>query len=691
MRLSLQTALASSLLTTAGVCAGLLLAHTGPLSGRPHGVLLLVVLAAAGVVGLGLLAVTLTAARNAREAAEGHDEEANRIRERARKDISNTRAAQAQALKALEEAKERGRYFELVLKNLCEDNEDPILVVDEEGRLEVCNRASKDLRRLGDRLLVEGEKLDEISRDSPLASGVLDAVREAMRSSDSAVMVEGVQLRARRLMIGDRISVLVMASREGFSLQEMRQAVERYRQMCEASAELESQKAALESQNAELLATERFKNDFLARVSHDLKTPLVSIRGYTELLFSGGLGPIGDKQRRGLDTMLRNLDRLLAMIESLLELSNPHTKQKQHRLKSESFDLAQLTSDVLELFAPKADEVGVDLQLRQKGAMLLSNAFEPMNVQADRIKVHRILTNLLSNALKFTPMGGKIRVYLRDADLGEVANIESKLETAKAQEMRSTGQWPVSRSRGRWILLRVLDTGKGIPKEDLDKIFEPWMTARNKAGLGLGLAITDQYVRLHDGFIEVNSEEDAGTVFSIWLPIGELRSEMPAPPQSRPRPHITTSIKRGYILIVDDEPDIREFTVSVLESQGHLVRAVADADAMRVMVASAAPEAILLDYYLGGIESTEVLKDLKANPATRAIPVGLISARTDEKVREAALNAGAFGCLSKPFGLDDFADFVQRLLAQRSERPARPVTSPISRPLSYLSRRDPTS
>ncbi len=412
-------------------------------------------------------------------------------------------------------------------------------------------------------------------------------------------------------------------------------------------------------------------SEAVANVSHELRTPLVSIRGYAELLARGGLGELSPRQQRAVETVLRNLDRLLSMVESLLDLSRLSSGARDP-LKLERFDLVALARDVVEMLQPRSDEAGVTLKLRRGGAGD-AEQISPLLVSADRIKLHQVLTNLLGNALKFTDPGGRVRVYVREASGEEMLRLEDQLSRARADQLRLSGEWPTIRKRGSWVLLRVMDTGCGIPEEALGRIFDRFYTddgsRAERAGTGLGLAITDQIVRLHDGVIEVASEVGAGTLFSVWLPVGAAAEAPVAEAELTPPPNVmalpTRAARRGQILLVDDEPDVAEFGRFLLEQEGYAVRLASSAAQLwSALESGPAPEVLLLDYTLPDAVGQELIAQLLAAPGGSGRVIGVVSARTDDATRQACLEAGAWGYLHKPYGIDDLLLFVSSALEE---------------------------
>ncbi|TQK44077.1 GAF domain-containing protein [Streptomyces sp. SLBN-118] len=231
-----------------------------------------------------------------------------------------------------------------------------------------------------------------------------------------------------------------------------------------------------------LRALDRAKSDFLSTVSHELRTPLTSIVGYVELLTDDDTGPLTEPQRRMLDVIDRNANRLRSLIEDLLTLSR--IESGAFTSQREDVDLSRLVSSAVDAMRPAAEAASVRLET--------DCPEEPLVLEADSDQLDRVLMNLLSNAVKFTPTGGEVRVRAARED-GEV-------------------------------ILSVSDTGIGIPKQECQQLFSRFFRASNAVdqaipGTGLGLTIVQTIVTNHGGTTEVTSEEGRGTTVTARMPL----------------------------------------------------------------------------------------------------------------------------------------------------------------------------
>jgi signal transduction histidine kinase len=277
-----------------------------------------------------------------------------------------------------------------------------------------------------------------------------------------------------------------------------------YTRLEEMHESVEGRAQELERLNEELRKLNEMKSRLLGNVSHELQTPLVSIRGYTEMILKGRLGPVTDEQSRGLSLALKNIDRLIGMIDNLLSFSRG--TPEVGRLELSRFALGPLVTEAVELLRPKLEEKALHLD---------GTVEEGLDVHADRDKVLQVIVNLLSNAVKFNRQGGRITLSTR-------------------------------RRSDDLIQVQVSDTGVGIAREQLDRVFDRHFRANTgdapAPGSGIGLAIVRDILRVHGCTIQVESEVGRGSTFSFTLPAG-LNMEPPqpsakseAPPEARYEP-----------------------------------------------------------------------------------------------------------------------------------------------------------
>jgi len=253
--------------------------------------------------------------------------------------------------------------------------------------------------------------------------------------------------------------------------------------------DLEANLRETQALNEQLREADTLKDEFLGTISHELKTPLVTARGYTEMLLHGRAGALDDHQKRIVQLMLKNIDRQIQLISDLLDYvrigAHPYGREPQE------FDLRQLIRQARDGFAPSLEKKELRFEIALPD--------EPLPVYADPSKIEIVLSNLLSNAIKFTDKGGTVRIESRRAPDGRVVT---------------------------W----VSDTGCGIAPESLPHIFERFRqgdgsTRRRYPGTGLGLAIVKKILDSYGCAIEVESSPGEGTSFCFDLPVKPRQSE----------------------------------------------------------------------------------------------------------------------------------------------------------------------
>ncbi len=238
----------------------------------------------------------------------------------------------------------------------------------------------------------------------------------------------------------------------------------------------------LEETNRKLREINEYKDTALSQMAHELRTPLVPIKGYIDLLLKGSLGDLGDSQRRALEVVSRELDRFKNLIEALLTQSA--LQAGRITIKIEEFNIDELIEEVINRFSNSFNEKNLNIVKDLKGGMVV----------ADRIKIEQVLHNLIENAVKFNKNGGSVKI--------------------------------TTENNGSEVMIKIEDTGVGIDRSELNFIFEKYYRGRNvrgkKRGMGLGLYIVKEILQLHGSRFEVNSVINKGTVFTFYLPAGKI-------------------------------------------------------------------------------------------------------------------------------------------------------------------------
>ena len=361
---------------------------------------------------------------------------------------------------------------------------------------------------------------------------------------------------------------------------------------------------------------ERAKDEFTSVVSHELRTPLTSIRGSLGLLESGVLGPLPEQGQRMVEIAVENTDRLVRLINDILDIE---------RIDAGKIDMNPVPCEAAELIEQAVAELR---PVALEGHVGLEVAGEPVSLFADPDRVHQTLTNLISNAVKFSEPGATVRV----------------------SSERCEGE----------VLFRVSDEGRGIPAEKLDSIFERFQQvdasdSREKGGTGLGLAICRTIVEHHGGRIWAESVLGQGASFSFVLPAQAAGASA----------HGQDGGEGPAVLLCDDDPAVVEVVGTLLAQRGYrVIEAGSGAQALERAI-SERPDAILLDLLMPGMSGWETAAALKQRPETSEIPIVILSVLSQAEAE--APSVPVVDWVEKP--LDEAALFqaLERAVNPRSE------------------------
>ncbi len=399
--------------------------------------------------------------------------------------------------------------------------------------------------------------------------------------------------------------------------QEQRHLAELERQVRERTAELERAYRDLQKLDA-------MKDRFLTNISHELRTPLVSGVGYIELILQEGLGPINAEIRKGLRVAHRNLLRLVNLIDDLLAFTR--LESGGDAMVISRFSLEQMVTDCLLDLKVRANKNDLTVEMDiQKGLPL---------VEADEENVHRVFTNLLSNAEKFTAETARIRVNAR-------ATADNRVE------------------------VRVEDDGVGIPKDELPHVFDRFYRSQRTqstryGGTGIGLSLVKEILASHDCEVKAESPNEQGTAVIFSLPLARGDAEQPQESESAGE---EGERRPASILVIDDDPEVHELLGTVFSSLGdHLLVASGGQEGLS-MASKEDLDLIFLDISMDDMNGIEVLRQLRAAEKTRHIPVYMLTARADERSAVSSRQAGASGFITKPFALAEVRGVVEDVLA----------------------------
>ncbi len=386
------------------------------------------------------------------------------------------------------------------------------------------------------------------------------------------------------------------------------------------------EQAEHERQDAE--TSSRAKTDFLSRMSHELRTPLNAVLGFSQLMQSDAQEPLTERQRTRVESIRQAGWHLLALINDVLDVSRIESGHLQ--VESRGVGLATLLDEVLDLVRAQADSAGVQLDTAYRQA-------PPAVVQGDPLRLRQVMLNLLSNAVKYNRPGGSVRVSVDVVDDRAV--------------------------------VEIADTGLGMTQAQLDKLFEPFNRLGREhssiEGTGIGLVLTRQLMTLMQGSLSVESEAGRGTTVRVALPMGEAPSqhgELDAKVNAEPAD--TASLPQGVVLYIEDNP-INLLLVEQLLLGWPGVRLVQAEDGERGLELARAlhPDLILLDMRLPDMDGPQVLRALRADPATHDLRVVALSASAMPDEVALARESGAFDYWTKPLDFERFMADLKRLLA----------------------------
>jgi signal transduction histidine kinase len=426
--------------------------------------------------------------------------------------------------------------------------------------------------------------------------------------------------------------------------------------------ELDKNQKALAESNQKLLELDQIKSRFFANISHELRTPLTLLLAPLETLLHRFNRALDEETRNLLATMHSNGMRLLKLINDLLDLVRLESGRME--VKREPLEVAEFVKGL----ASAARQVADDKRLR------LETFVDPAvgAVLADRDKLEKVLLNLLFNALKFTPAGGRV-------------------------ELRAE-------KRGEEMLLLVADTGMGIAEKNLPFVFDRFWQAdgsskRKYQGVGIGLALVKELVEIQGGKVAVQSQEGRGTTFTVTLPYQKAEPALNPGPEATPQtapdssggavtseewlanlyrraelfPALTPlqeslrPVETAHngslptILVADDEPDMLRFLKSQLGTHYRVLEAVDGQQAIE-KASQFLPDIILLDMMMPEKDGLQACREIREHTPTQSIPIVLLTARADEETKLAALSAGASDFLAKPFSTTELHVRIKNLV-----------------------------
>jgi signal transduction histidine kinase/DNA-binding response OmpR family regulator len=454
------------------------------------------------------------------------------------------------------------------------------------------------------RLIVLTVALAALALTAYLFTGFYRAVQQVIQSLEQA---------SQRMVRGETSGAVAVASRD---------------ELAQVATAFNNIASELVTARDQAVDANRAKSAFLASMSHELRTPLNAITGYAELVQE-------ELKDEGIDQFDPDLVKiqgaahhLLSLINDVLDFSRIEAGRME--LYYENVRLADVVNEVEITIAPLVEKNNNALDVRVSPEIGL--------MRADQTRLRQIMLNLLGNATKFTEQG-KIR-------------LEVERDAASADPF--------------WII-RVSDNGIGMSEEQIGRLFKEFSqadasTTRKYGGTGLGLAITKRFVELMGGTISVISELRKGTTFTVRLPLLAVTSAPAAQPRRKTTGLLNKTIR---VLVIDDDPDVRNMVTRYLEKEGCQVHAVSNGEEGLRVAQVWGPDAITLDILMDTMDGWSTLGALKADPELADIPVFVMSIDRDESK---AFSLGAADYLPKPINRDRLIEMVKRVQAPGDQR-----------------------
>ena len=397
---------------------------------------------------------------------------------------------------------------------------------------------------------------------------------------------------------------------------------------------VEERTAELHLSNAELARSARAKDEFLASMSHEFRTPLTTILGTSELLLDGMYGDLNEDQLRAVSNIEDSAKHLLSLISDILEVTKIEAGRIE--LNPEAVSVTLLCEASIRLVRHQAE--------KKELKVLLEIDSRVDFIDGDPLRLRQLLVNLLSNAVKFTPEGGSIGLQV----LGEP---ESGVAT-----------------------FTVWDTGIGITMEDMGRLFKPFVQLnsnlhRHHPGTGLGLVLAYRMAELHGGGISVTSEPGKGSRFTVTLPWTPEQISPEQPEQLSGGSELASThagtVKGTKVLLAEDHEANAAMLTNALHSRGYQVIQVVDGVEALAVARETRPDIILMDIQMPNLDGLGATRQIRTDPVLHDVPVIALTALTMPGDRERCLNAGVTDYLEKPVSVRGLLKTIGRHLGDR--------------------------
>lgn len=470
---------------------------------------------------------------------------------------------------------------------------------------------------LTDAALTDGgsQRLEQALQNQPAWSD-LPVILLSPLGADSAAAVWAMNALSNVTVLDQPVRVMTLVSA-------LRTAVKARQRQYELRDRLEALRHA-----------DRQKDEFLATLSHELRNPLAPIRNALHVLRLAG----ADEQTRArvIDTMERQTANVIRLVDDLLELSR--INEGRIELRKERVKLTSVLRSALEASAPLVEAAGLELAVVEPP--------EPVLLFADPVRLIQVIANLLNNAAKYTERGGQVAISARAEDSEAV--------------------------------IRVRDTGIGIPKEMLDQIFDMFVQVepspeRARQGLGIGLTLVKRLVELHGGTVVARSDGPGrGSEFIVRLPAfadqRTIKTGAPAKPVSTERRK--SDLARFRVLVVDDHHDAGDSLATLLRLLGHQVRVAYDGASALEAARIFRPQIALLDIGMPGMDGIELGRKLRSQPEFETMLMIALTGYGRDEDRRRSTEAGFNAHLVKPVDVPALNTLIAQYAARPEKQPA---------------------
>ncbi len=454
------------------------------------------------------------------------------------------------------------------------------------------------------------------------------------------------------------------------------------------TVELQKARDQLADTNMLLKESQQIQNHFFANISHEFRTPLTLILGPAKQLLQGSKD---EGTKSAADLIHRSAKKLNRLVDELLDISK--IESGEMKLNAHEENVVSLVKEIALSFYPLAERKKIDFKF-------ISDEDEIIAFM-DKNKFEKILNNVLSNAFKFTPEGGTVEIEIKASAKSPPKEGTFQPKADKPLVYKSVSSPPME-GRGvgsnGFAIISIRDTGIGIPKDQLDKIFDRFYQidgshTREQEGTGIGLALTKELINLHKGKIEVESEESKGSIFKLIFPLGRdhlnpneicereqdkdydkaltnaefedfiaIKNENRTDIESVVKPALPT------LQIVEDNSDVRKYIKTILEHHYQILEAKDGEEGLNKAFdsTSGGPDLIITDVMMPKLDGFQLCSKLKADSRTSHIPIIMLTAKATIHDKIEGLETGADDYIMKPFEADELKARIKNLLEQRN-------------------------